>query len=254
MKKIIFCASITVMLFMGSCQKETELEDTNTIAVAQRTDWLTVNLDTKFSQSQKRVTAYLFKLEALAEVINTKEVHHVRFVLGYNNNIIQISAVGVDAKGNELVTVSSTVLFETQYDQQLTKLNSTIAKSITAKTVVSKHILTPKAAYSGIKGWQEKLVKVKDLNEVTSYSGERIHHYSLEKEVIQAMIQNSNIANVGLFLGLNNGGKLTTVFVGLNKENNIRSSSPTARDAADDIYDFTQPCPTACDTESPILQ
>jgi hypothetical protein len=245
MKKTVFYVSVLMTIFLGSCQKETSAEDVS--ATSQRADWLSADLNTSFAGSQQKVTAYLFDKKALAELVQTKEVNHVRFVLGFDGTIIQITAKGVDANGKELVSASSTALFEPQYDQQLAKLKETKTKAITAKTVVSKHILAPKMAYSGIKGWQDKLVKVNDLNEVTSYEGERIKHYGMEKEVVQAMINNSNTASVGLFLGLNAEGKLTTVFVGLNKENNIRSSSPTAKDAVDEVYDFSQPCPSCCD-------
>jgi hypothetical protein len=252
MKKITFYASVLMTFFLGSCQKETLTEDVN--ANFQRVDWLSADLNASFAASQQKVTAYLFEKKALADVINAKEVDHVRFVLGFDSNIIKITAVGIDAEGKELVSASSKVLFENQYDQQLVKLKETKTQAITAKTqaitaktVVSKHVLAPKMAYSGIKGWQEKLAKVKDLNEVSSYNGERINYYSLEKEVVQAMIENANTASVGLFLGLNVEEKLTTVFVGLNKENSIRSSSPTAKDAADEVYDFSRPCPSVCD-------
>jgi hypothetical protein len=247
MKKTVFYVSVLMTIFLGSCQKETSTEEANASAKSQRANWLSADLNDSFASSQQKVTAYLFEKKALSELINAKGVDYVRFVLGFDATIIQITAVGIDADGNELASVSPKVLFETQYDQQLAKLKETKTQAITAKTVVSKHILAPKMAYSGIKGWQEKLVNGKELNEATSYNGERINYYNLEKEVVQAMIDNTNTTSVGLFLGLNGEDKLTTVFIGLNKENKIRSSSPTAKDAVDEVYDFTMPCPNTCD-------
>ncbi|MNT81950.1 hypothetical protein D3C72_2216090 [compost metagenome] len=96
------------------------------------------------------------------------------------------------------------------------------------------------------------MLKVNDLDAVTSYGGQRIHHFSLETVVVQDMIKNANTANVGLFLGLNSEGKVTTVFIGLDKDNNIRTNSSTRKGGevtatADDVYDFTAPCPPTCD-------
>lgn len=254
MKKTVFYVSVLMTIFMGSCQKETQQEDTNTLAVAQRADWLTANLDAKFAQSQKRVAAYLFEPKALSELINTPKLDHVRFVLSYENVTLQISAVGVDSHGKELISVASNILMAPAFAEKLSILKTSPDNTAKRTAIVAKHVLSPKIAFSGIEAWQEKLLQVSDLDDVTSYGGERIHHFWIETAVVQEMIKNPNTAKVALFLGLNSEGKMTTIFVGLDKNNTIRTRSSVGKgvNAVDDIYDFSSPCPTCCDPTSPI--
>jgi hypothetical protein len=254
MKKVVLCFSIISAIFFAACQKDTQQEEVNLSSVAQRAEWLNSDLDSRFSQSQQLTTCYLFKPEDLSELVSTLNLYEVRFVLGYANDAIRINAVGVDALGNELKIVSSSVLFDGSFTQKLEQLNSLPDKENIGDGVVSQHLLLPKKAFHYIQDWHQKLVQGVELDEVTSYNGLRIHHFSLEKEVVLDMAIMNRAAKIALFLGLNDKGKMTTVFMGLDSQNNLILPSPEARDEdlTGKIYDFTRPCPPAHDFSDPL--
>ncbi|WP_281232167.1 hypothetical protein [Flavobacterium gelatinilyticum] len=246
MKNTILCAAMAAMLFAVSCQKDNSQEDNSAISKAQKQDWLTADLNSEFADSQKKVTAYLLPVEDVAKLINTPDVLNVRFVLGYENNTIQIDVVGVDKEGNELGTVKSKILKEADYGTELAKLNQlSVSKTKKRTALQNEHLLSPQAAFAGIEAWQQKLNTVSDLNEITSYNGDRFVHFTLEAEVLQAMINKSS-ANIGVFLGLNPKGKVTTILVGLDKNNAVKKASLTSKEELgddDDVYDGVRPSP-----------
>lgn len=243
MKKTNLYAALIAIFILISCQKDASQEDVAAVSTTQKDNWLTANLDAKFASSQKQVKSYVFSSQEFSELNSTPNLHHLRFVLGYENGIINIDAVGVNAKGKEVSRIKSKVSFAFSDEDKLANLNQ-VTVDITKKrsATLNKHLLSPKTAFSGIEAWQSKLDKVQDLNEITSYDNLRIQHYGLETEVINTIINKSGVVNVGLFLGLNNEGKLTTIFVGLDKDNNVKTSSPTSKEV-DGVYDFTEPSP-----------
>ena len=242
MKKLTLLASLVVAFFIFSCQKESSQEEGTPTAASQKEAWLTANLDAKFAASQKQVTAYLFPTSELAKLVQTPNVTEVRFVLGYADNTLQIQVDGVDKAGKKLGSVNSSLLKESAYDAKLATLK-VVSDNTTKKrsALLKKHLLVSKEAFGWIDAWQNKLSTVKDLEEVTSYDGLRIRHFNLEAEVVAAMLK-KNTANIGVFLGLNTKGKVTTILVGLDKNNAIKKASLTAKDP-DDVYDGTRPSP-----------
>lgn len=247
MKKAILSVALVTLFFMSSCQKESAQEESKVVTTEQKENWLTATLDSKFASSQKQVTAYLFPADKMEALVKTPNVTTVRFVLGYADHTIQISVTGVDKSGKKLGTVSATVLKESNYDGKLSKLNQlTVSKTNKRTALLNAHSLLPKDAFAGIEAWQQKLSAVADLEEVTSYEGVRFRYFSLESEVILAMVDSGNAANIGLFLGLNTKGKVTTVLIGLDKNNEIKKTTPTSKEAAA-VYDFSLPCPPTGD-------
>lgn len=242
MKKITLWACSTMAFFMFSCQKDNVQEDGTPVASSKKEAWLEANLNTDFAASQKQVTAYLFSSDELATLVSASDLHHLRFVLGYKNGIIQIDAVGVSSEGKETGRLISKALIVSSFTDQLAVLNQFVPNTNKKNVVLNKHLLSSKAAYDGIEAWQNKLSKVESLDEITSYDGLRIQSYKVETVVIKDMIAKSGTANIGLFLGLNNERKMTTVFVALDKDNAIKKSSPTSK-TSEEIYDFTEPSP-----------
>ena len=192
----------------------------------------------------------MFKPEELSALISTNNFDHLRFVLGLSNNIIQIDAVGVDTFGNELKSVTSKVFSDKSFTQKLTKLSTSPEDWAQGNNVIDKHLLSPKKAFSYIQEWQEKLIQGNQLDEITSYDTERIHHFSLEKEPILDMVMNGRTVKIALFLSLNKEGKMTTVFIGLDRDKNLVLPDPEKKDVSGSVYDFTRPCPTLCDVNS----
>ncbi|RZJ48439.1 MAG: hypothetical protein EOO44_21090, partial [Flavobacterium sp.] len=111
MKKNILYA-MSAIVFMFSCQKDNPQEESGKVAITQKENWLKANLDSKFANSQKQVTAYLFANNEIASLVKTPGITEVRFVLGYSDDKIQIDVVGVDKAGKKLGTVHSTILSE----------------------------------------------------------------------------------------------------------------------------------------------
>jgi hypothetical protein len=247
MKKTILCA-IAAMFSMISCQKDNSQEESGAVSAAQKENWLTADLDSKFANSQKQVSAYLFANDEMSKLVKTPNIKEVRFVLGYENNTIQVSIVGVDKAGKELGKINSTILKESNYAIKLSKLGKlSVSKTNKRTPLVTEHLLLPKDAYAGILGWQEKLNSVKDLDEVTSYDGLRFRHFSLESAIVEAMVDKANTANIGVFFGLNPKGKITTILIGLDKNNAIKKTSATSKDdgenVSDDVLDGARPSP-----------
>lgn len=242
MKKITLLACSTMAFFMFSCQKDNVQEDGGKATSSKKEAWLGATLNANFAASQKQVTAYLFSSEELTTLISASDLHHLRFVLGYNNGIIQIDAVGVSSKGKETGRIVSKALIVSSFTDQLAVLNQFVPNTNKKNVILNKHLLSSKAAYDGIEAWQNKLSKAESLDEITSYDDLRIQSYKVETVVIKDMLDKSGTANVGLFLGLNNEGKMTTVFVALDKDNAIKKSSPTSK-TSEEIYDFTEPSP-----------
>ncbi|WP_281232166.1 hypothetical protein [Flavobacterium gelatinilyticum] len=248
MKNAILCAAMSAILFAVSCQKDNSLEDKSAMTTVQKQNWLTVDLDAEFANSQKEVTAYLFSTKELTKLVKTPNVTEVHFVLGYSDHTIQISTAGVDANGKKLGEVNSVVLKETDYSAQLSNLNESTLNTTAKRTPLQNaHIMSPQVAFAGITAWQQKLNSVSDLDEVTSFEGTRFRYFSLESSIIEDMVK-KNPANIGLFLGLNSKGKVTTILVGLDKNNAVKKTSLTSKEA-EDVYDGTRPVPPFGDPE-----
>lgn len=247
MKKTILFA-VSAMFLMFSCQKDNSQEESGVVSAAQKENWLSANLDSKFANSQKQVTAYLFANEEMSKLVKTPNITEVRFVLGYESNTIQVSIVGVDKSGKELGKINSTILKESNYEAKLSKLNElSVSKTNKRTPLVSEHLLLPKDAYAGILVWKEKLNSVKDLDEVTSYDGLRFRHFSLESSIVETMVNKANTANIGVFFGLNPKGKVTTILISLDKNNAVKKTSITSKgetgDVLDDVLDGVRPSP-----------
>ncbi|CAD0005646.1 MULTISPECIES: hypothetical protein [Flavobacterium] len=244
MKKIKVHIVFTIMVFMFSCQKESTQDDAISATTLQKESWLTAKLDAKFASSQKQVAAYLFSTEEMKALVETPNIEEVHFVLGYADNTIRIEVIGVDKSGDDLGSVKSTILKELN----LTKLNElSISKTNKRTSLLTKHLLLPKDASVWIEAWQKKLNTVSDLDEITSYEGNRFRYFSLESEIIEAMVAKNN-KNIGVFLGLNSKGKVTTILIGLDQNNVIKTTTLTSKEA-EDVYDGTRPCPPCVESE-----
>ncbi|MTH17351.1 hypothetical protein [Flavobacterium sp. LC2016-01] len=234
-------------IIMFSCQKDNSQDNGSAVSAKEQENWLTANLDANFANSQKQVTAYLFSTDELSKLVETPNVENVQFVLGYSDNTVQIKVIGVDKAGKELASVDSKILKDPSYDAKLAKLeNGLTSKTDKGSALLNEHLMLSQEAFDGIVAWQEKLKTVSGLNEVTSYEGARFQHYSLEAAVVVEMLKGKDTPNIGVFLGLNGIGKVTTILVELDKNNAIKSKlSLTGKtmDNPEDVYDGTRPSP-----------
>jgi hypothetical protein len=254
MKKRVLFLVITTVFLGTSCQQETDSSNGIAAAIVERNNWNSAKLGSDFSKSQQKVSAYLFDKEKFQLLGSNPKVNFVKFVLGYEGKNIQITAVGVDNNGKEIQFIKSNIFYNNSFKKQINRFSATPDNSSKRQKVIIKHLLSPKSALNYMNAWQEKLQKVNGLDEATSYYSQRIRHYNIEKEVILDMAQIANLANIALFLGINSEGKMTTVFVGFDKDNNlILPDSRTLKgETSSSVYDFTSPCPPNGDPNSPL--
>jgi hypothetical protein len=69
MKKTILYATISAMFLIFSCQKDNSQEDSVSVSAIQKENWLTADLDSKFANPQKQVTAYLFDNDEMSKLV-----------------------------------------------------------------------------------------------------------------------------------------------------------------------------------------
>ncbi|RKR11256.1 hypothetical protein C8C83_2964 [Flavobacterium sp. 90] len=244
MKRTSLFGAALIALLMFSCQKENSQENSSVVSKVEQENWQTAKLDAKFAASQKQVTAYLFPTDQMSKLVETPNVEFVQFVLGYSDNTLQIKVIGVDKTGIELASVDSEILKDASDTGKLAALKTSIGKTSKGTALLNEHLISHDVALDGINTWQKKLSAVSDLDEILSYEGARFKHYSLESAIIADMLKNKKNVNIGLFLGLNPVGKVTTFLIGLDKNNAIKNSSVTAKEAdAGDVYDGARPSP-----------
>jgi hypothetical protein len=254
MKRTSLFGAVLIALLTFSCQKENSQENSSIVSKVEQENWQTAKLDAKFADSQKQITAYLFPTAQMSKLVETPNVEFVQFVLGYSDNTLQIKVIGVDKTGKELASVDSNILRETSDTDKLSVLKTSNRKTNKGTAILNNHLLFPKDALDGITAWQEKLNKISDLEDVLSYEGARFKHYSLEAAIITDLLKNKNTANIGLFLGLNPIGKVTTILIGLDKNNSMKKISLTGKEAStNDVYDGSRPCPPYGDPAPELL-
>ncbi|PIF31084.1 hypothetical protein CLU81_1558 [Flavobacterium sp. 9] len=253
MKRTSLFGAALIALLMFSCQKENSQENNSAVSKAEQENWQTAKLDAKFADSQKQVTAYLFPTDAMSKLVETPNVEYVQFVLGYSDNTLQIKVIGVDKTGKEFASVDSKILKDASGTDKFSVLRTSTNKTSKGTALLNDHLISPDIALDGINAWQKKLNTVSDLDEVLSYEGSRFKYYSLEVAIIVDMLKNKNTANIGLFLVLNPIGKVTTILIGLDKNNAIKNGISSTGKTADsqDVYDATRPCPPNGDPTAP---
>ncbi len=244
MKRTSLLGVALIALLMFSCQKENSQENSSSVSKVEQENWQTAKLDAKFAASQKQVTAYLFPTDAMSKLLETPNVEYVQFVLGYSDNTLQIKVIGVDKTGKEFASVDSKILKDASDTDKLSALKTSSGKTSKGTALLNEHLISPDVALDAINTWQKKLSAVSDLDEILSYEGARFKHYTLEAAIVADMLQNKNTTNIGLFLGLNPVGKVTTYLIGLDKNNSIKKTSFAGKTAgASDVYDGSRPCP-----------
>ncbi|WP_417939922.1 hypothetical protein [Flavobacterium sp. RS13.1] len=242
MKKIKIFGFYILIAIGLSCQNENNQEDVASTSVLQNEDWLSSKLDNNFASSQKQVAGYLFSISEMKSLLEKSDITEVHFKLGFIDNTIQMQVAGISESGVELGIVKSAILKESIFRDQLTNLSALSVSSTAKRTkLLNSHLLTPVDAFLWISEWQKKLSNISQLDEATSYKGNRFRYFSLEAEVVKAMLYQGNV-NLGAFFGINPKGKATIILIGLDKSNHLKKTSFKSEETGD-IYDGTRPCP-----------
>ncbi|WP_298538848.1 hypothetical protein [uncultured Aquimarina sp.] len=231
-----------LLLFVSCNEEETAVE-----TVEQSTEdlfaknWQEADLSKFFTGEEMN---YPISNKQLKNVLNHKDVYQIRFVPGILNNELLVKVVSIDATGKvlaeELVKQSKDLTLHNQLEKLRT---SDFDKETITDSMVSKHILPFNDAANYLNSWMQKSSLY--IDEMTSYNGMRIRHFALEPVVIKHMIALES-DTISLSWGINSEKKLTTVFVPITN-NHIKAATKNGGNGP--AYDFTLPCPTACDPD-----
>jgi len=234
MKKNYLGLIIALGITVSACQKDgvsTVIPDTTKQAAI---NWNNATPHVVFNSPN---TGFEISEEILNNALAIDEVSSVRFVLETLDDQLQIRVVGVSASG---LKTTGKVVAQNDLRQTLNQLHLTETKvsniDILANNI-AKHVLQPAQATAYIQGWQ-RAFKNNALEEIVSYDGERIRHFSMPALVVQQM---ADAGGVQLVWGLNTEEKLSTVFLPKTNRNNEQQGY---------IYDFSEPCPLACNPET----
>lgn len=241
--------SLIILLGLNSCQKE-EIKNENTKELnflVFKNKWENSELHPNLFNTHNNTACYLFSGWDVQRLLMNPGAKNIRFVLGLEGSRLNIKAQSVTMNGVGLEVISSSVCFNKNLDHSINAL-SVSGQVFSGSGIVGEHLLQPIPAYQYISRWNRSLTGNIDLSPIVSYDNGRIRHFSIEKEVVDEISHFRNFNCLGVFLGINPEGKLTTVLVGLDAYKNI--ILPSVHDKGEGrsggIYDFTRPCPNTC--------
>ena len=231
MKYLLRAALCCVILIGVSCQKD-EGKPLNNEPITSGV-WKTANLKQAF---QNKHHGFVIAKAVFEDALAIEGVQQVRFVLEMKNDVLNIRVLGVDDHFNTTngVLVAPKDLTATTKHLQQEQMTRVAIEQL--PNDIGAHVLQPAEAHQYISSWEQQWEE-RSLSVAVSYDNERIRHFSMPAAVVRHMIANN--ATVQLLWGLNDEGKLTTVFLPTLDKNALFRSGTYA-------YDFTRPCPSLC--------
>ena len=234
--KTLSVAILATSMTLFSCQQEESDIPNQQINLDKfQSEWL--NADLNQVLSGKEMNFYISDIQ-LQNVIQPKETYQVRFIPGLINGDLHFKVVSIDQFGTMLNVATVAQQTGLKLAAQVSKLKNQQPVESTAAPAVKKHMMTYALADQFIAAFHNKTNV--NIDEITSYNGDRIRHFGYTPEVVKDMIANP-AEGFSLSLGVNEEHKLTTVFIPLYK-NQVLSTKEGGS-----AYDFTLPCPTTCD-------
>lgn len=246
--KIKPMVSFMILLVLASCQEE-DVKEKNINELGFQTfqsEWNTSSLKSNIVKNNKKA-CYLFSGEKVNDLLNNPETHTFRFVLGLTNNKLDLKTQSVDRSGKNVGWINSSLYSDKVFDNALERLSDSNHEFSVDNSSAGQHLLESSKAVGYIQQWNRKLSENEDLTSVVSFDNQRIRYFSIEKEVVNDIAHFNSFKYLGIFLGINPEGKLTTILVGFDgNENIILPSSSGNENNAGAVYDFTRPCPNTC--------
>lgn len=234
--KTLTVAMFATFMALSSCQTEESDNPNQEVNLDKfQSEWL--NADLNQVLSGKEMNFYISD-DQLQNVIQPKETYQVRFIPGLINGDLHFKVVSIDQFGtilNEETVAQQTGL---KVGVQVNKLidQQPVERNISA--TVKKHIMTYALVDQFITAFDNK--SKPNINEITSYNGDRIRHFAYTPEVVKDMLANP-AEGFSLSLGVNQEDKLTTVFIPLQGNEVVNTKDGGA------AYDLSLPCPPYCD-------
>lgn len=234
MKLTYFGLLVALCFITFSCQQDEEVLVNQSSSEITAENWKIAN-PTKVFKSH--TSGFKISKETLQKALSIEGASSVRFILETSNDNLQIRVVGVNNEGAK--TKGSVVNQEPLLDALSCLVDAKNKLPNTAKlpNEVVPHVLQPIQAFNYVRRWEE-FFQNSAFEEIISYNGVRIRHFSMPAAVIAQMI---NTGGVNLVWGINNDGKLSTVFLPMISENQVDSKEEGY------IYDFSKPCPPNCE-------
>ena len=234
--KTLSVAILATSMTLFSCQQEESDIPNQQINLDKfQSEWL--NADLNQVLSGKEMNFYISDNQ-LQNVVQPKEAYQVRFIPGFINGDLHFKVVSIDQFGTILSEETVAQQTELKLGVQVNKLRDQQLLERNIPSTVKKHIMTYALADQFITAFHNKAKP--NINEITSYNGDRIRHFAYTPEVVKDMIANP-AEGFSLSLGVNQEDKLTTVFIPLQGNEVINTKEGGS------AYDFTQPCPNTCD-------
>ncbi|WP_046755822.1 hypothetical protein [Kordia jejudonensis] len=248
MKKFFFTAAALAGMFLFSCSEELKENTENVIATelltkTQKTNWVDTKISNEIINNQKSISHYEFNVNELKELVGNENVSYVWFDLGLNDaNQITFTATGESTSGYTVMQVSSKIISTNEYKEDFSVFTRVGNVALNTNPELD-HILQNSDAY-------EYLTEMKkaydDFEETLDQEGQRVERFGLDVIIVKRMLMTHDINSLGLFLGKNKQGKMTTVFIGKDKNDNLLIDAQAAESTAGMAFDHTLPCPQQC--------
>ena len=235
-KKVILMLLIMIS-GMISCQNESVETSKEIESKDFQEKWLTADIKNVFLEKNKN---HLIKIEDLKYITSSDAIEEIRFVLGIEKEELRIEIQGVDKLGiiqkrrlaNVIEDIGIKAMLANKKDQKVKKED--LSKEI------AKHVLEIEEGYAYVNRWNNS---EEDKELIVSYNGQRIEHFSYNVRVIEEML--SKEVDMHLVWGINEEGKMTTVFVPIDENDNVMTLKNNKEENTY-ILDFTSPCPPSC--------
>ncbi|WP_452601963.1 hypothetical protein [Pontimicrobium sp. MEBiC06410] len=207
--------------------------------------WQTADLPVVFTDFIQEAQSFTFSKSFFVNSLEVRNLEAYRFALGVSNNKLQVICLGVTEE-NEVISsvfkIGTPNMGAINAEEVDTQQNTPYDVSTIAREDIRGHVLQIKDALRYLNDWRDTLNDISTLDDKVSYDGNRIKYYTLDKDAMDFLVNRDDVTAVELVFGLNDEGKMTTVFFGKNGKNVIFDTN-----AVNFALDFTSPCPSNCD-------
>jgi len=245
MKKYIFSAAGAFLLLLSCSQETTEkIEEAN--LTVQKNNWKTGVILQEIADNQQQISHYEFDVNALNELIADTRVTFVWFDLGLNDeNQITFSATGVDGEDIIIGELPSFIISTQKYQADFSALK--VMQDVRTEGVPPMdHILTSDDAYQYLTGTGRSLI---DLENALTQEGFRVERFGYDVAIVKRMLLTHDIDRLALFFGTNKNQKLTTVFIAIDKYDELIIDANMDAPTSGRAFDFSLPRPPCCSPE-----
>jgi hypothetical protein len=247
MKAKLYLLLFAAIVFFSCSNELQETTTTNTLEAtikSQKTNWIEAKLTQNIIDNQRTISHYEFNIRELQILVNQPKVTYVWFDLGLNtNNQITFTATGEDKTTGEIIhQVASQIISTNNYIADFSIFLKAGDIQLVEDSKIT-HILQNSEAFNYLTKMQDAY---NNFESVLDQEGQREERFGLDVDVVKRILNTADMNSLGLFLGINNKQKMTTVFIGKDKKGQLLIGENSKKERVS-AHDFTEPCPDACD-------